>query len=542
MKNAVIYARFSSHAQNEQSIEGQLKECYAFAERSGLRIVHEYIDRALTGTTDKRPEFLQMIEDSKRKGFQFVVVYQLDRFARNRYDSATYKAKLKKNGVRVLSSKENITDDASGILIEGVLESMAEYYSAELSQKIKRGIAISASKCKFFGGKVPLGYKIDEKKDYVINEETAPIVRRMFEMLAGGYNYAQIARYMNERGIPTATGGKWGKNSFNSIFSNRRYLGKYIFHGEEIDGGIPQLIDDGLFADVQKVLEKYAAAPSRGKAKVEYLLSDKLICGKCGNKMTGISSTSKSKKIHHYYKCVGVTKSVCDKRTIRKQFIEDEIIAAIVGNGTEQNPHGVLTDEFIDTIAAETYMLIQAEHNDSEIKRLESLVADNQKAINNLMQALMLGKIADTILAQIEKLESENKELNDTIESEKALQINYTYADIRKWLQHFRTLDYSKTKNRKDLIDTFIYRVLLYDDKMKVIFNLKGEQQNELLLNLIFPDYPDGNGDTGENGAKEKETDNSVSNSEGCAYTPVMVGNEGLEPPTFSTSRRHSPS
>ena len=277
MKNAVIYARFSSHAQNEQSIEGQLKECYAFAERSGLRIVHEYIDRALTGTTDKRPEFLQMIEDSKRKGFQFVVVYQLDRFARNRYDSATYKAKLKKNGVRVLSAKENITDDASGILIEGVLESMAEYYSAELSQKIKRGIAISASKCKFFGCKVPLGYKIDEKKDYVINEETAPIVKRMFEMLAGGYNYAQIARYMNERGIPTATGGKWGKNSFNSIFSNRRYLGKYIFHGEEIDGGIPQLIDDGLFADVQKVLEKYAAAPSRGKAKVEYLLSDNVL-------------------------------------------------------------------------------------------------------------------------------------------------------------------------------------------------------------------------------------------------------------------------
>ncbi len=530
MKNAVIYARFSSHAQNEQSIEGQLKECYAFAERSGLRIVHEYIDRALTGTTDKRPEFLQMIEDSKRKGFQFVVVYQLDRFARNRYDSATYKAKLKKNGVRVLSAKENITDDASGILIEGVLESMAEYYSAELSQKIKRGIAISASKCKFFGGKVPLGYKIDEKKDYVINEETAPIVKRMFEMLAGGYNYALIARYMNERGIPTATGGKWGKNSFNSIFSNRRYLGKYIFHGEEIDGGIPQLIDDGLFADVQKVLEKYAAAPSRGKAKVEYLLSDKLICGKCGNKMTGISSTSKSKKIHHYYKCVGVTKSVCDKRTIRKQFIEDEIVYAIVGNGTEQNPHGILTDEFIDTISAETYMLIQAERNDSEIKRLESLVADNQKAINNLMQALMLGKIADTILAQIEKLESENKELNDTIESEKALQINYSYADIRKWLQHFRTLDYSKTKNRKDLIDTFIYRVLLYDDKMKVIFNLKGEQQNELLLNLIFPDYPDGNDGENENSAKEKETANAISLSAGCAYTPVMVELTGVEP------------
>ena len=389
--------------------------------------------RALTGTTDKRPEFLQMIEDSKRKGFQFVVVYQLDRFARNRYDSATYKAKLKKNGVRVLSAKENITDDA---------------------------------------------------------------------------------------------GGKWNKSSFHRIFSNRRYLGKYIFHDEEIDGGMPRIIDDELFAEAQKILEKYAAAPSRGKAKVEYLLSEKLLCGKCGHKMTGISSTSKSKKIHHYYKCVGTTKGVCDKRTIRKQFIEDEIVYAIVGNGTEQNPHGVLTDDFIDMVAAETYMLIQEERNDSEIKRLESLVADNQKAINNLMQALMLGKIADTILAQIERLESENKELNDTIESEKALQINYTYADIRKWLQHFRTLDYSKTKNRKDLIDTFIHKVLLFDDKMKVLFHLKSGQQNELLLNLIFPGT-DGNDGENENSAKEKEVDISTSNSDvnaGCAYTSRVVG------------------
>lgn len=140
MVNVVIYARFSSHSQTEQSIEGQLKECYEFAKRNDYNVIAEYIDRALTGTTDKRPEFLRMIEDSKKKAFKYVLVYQLDRFARNRYDSATYKAKLKKNGVRVLSAKENITEDASGILVEGVLESMAEYYSVELSQKIKRGM------------------------------------------------------------------------------------------------------------------------------------------------------------------------------------------------------------------------------------------------------------------------------------------------------------------------------------------------------------------------------------------------------------------
>ena len=200
--------------------------------------------------------------------------------------------------------------------------------------------------------------------------------------------------------------------------------------------------------------------------------------------------------------------------------------------GTSDSPYfcSISPLIFYERIAAETYLLIQSEQNDTEIKQLENLVAENQKAINNLMQALMLGKIADTILSQIEKLENENKELQDTIANEKAMQINYSYADIRKWLSHFRTLDYSKTKNRKDLIDTFIYRVILYDDKMKVLFHLKGGQQGELLLNLLFPDYPDGHGDDGEIAQKvpenEKETDKAVSNSDinaECAYTSRLV-------------------
>ena len=136
----VIYARFSSHSQTEQSIEGQLRECYEFAKRNDYVVVNEYIDRAISGMTDNRPAFLQMIEDSKKKEFEYVLVYQLDRFARSRYDSANYKAKLKKNGVRVLSARENISDDASGVLMESVLEGITEYYSKELGQKVKRGI------------------------------------------------------------------------------------------------------------------------------------------------------------------------------------------------------------------------------------------------------------------------------------------------------------------------------------------------------------------------------------------------------------------
>ena len=106
----VIYARYSSHAQTEQSIEGQLKFCYEFARRNNYTIIEEYIDRAVSGKTDNRPAFQRMIDDSKKKQFQYVLVYQLDRFARNRYDSATNKAKLKKNGVRVISVRESHTD------------------------------------------------------------------------------------------------------------------------------------------------------------------------------------------------------------------------------------------------------------------------------------------------------------------------------------------------------------------------------------------------------------------------------------------------
>ena len=155
--NVVIYARFSSHSQTEQSIEGQLKVCHEYAAAHNYNIAGEYIDRAQSGTTDNRAAFQQMIADSDHHTFEGVLVYQLDRFAQNRYDSAINKTKLKKNGVRVLSAKDNITDDASGILVEGVLESMAEYYSAELAQKIHRGMEINAQKCLSNGSNPGLG-------------------------------------------------------------------------------------------------------------------------------------------------------------------------------------------------------------------------------------------------------------------------------------------------------------------------------------------------------------------------------------------------
>lgn len=139
--NAVIYARYSSYNQTQSSIEGQLKACYEYAKLNDFTVIGEYVDLAIAGTNDNREQFQKMIKDSKRKKFQAVIVYQLDRFARNIYDSAMYKYKLKENGVRVFLAKENISDDASGILMESILEGMMEYYSIELGKKAKKVIA-----------------------------------------------------------------------------------------------------------------------------------------------------------------------------------------------------------------------------------------------------------------------------------------------------------------------------------------------------------------------------------------------------------------
>ena len=184
--NIVIYARYSSHSQSEQSIEGQLQTCYDYARANGHIIVAEYIDRAQSGVNDSRTEFQRMIADSDKHTFEAVLVYQLDRFARNRYDSAINKAKLKKNGVRVISARENITDDASGILVEGVLESMAEYFSAELSQKIRRGMNINAQKCLSNGSNPGLGFSVDAERRFHIDLAGAEIVKEIFEQYVAG--------------------------------------------------------------------------------------------------------------------------------------------------------------------------------------------------------------------------------------------------------------------------------------------------------------------------------------------------------------------
>lgn len=264
--NAVLYLRYSSDKQNEQSIEGQKRVCEAFCEKNGYSILSIYIDRAKSASkdTEKRIQFQQMIKDSAKKRFEAVVVYKLDRFARDRYDSAIYKSRLKKNGVRVVSATENISTEPEGIILESVLEGMAEFYSRELSQKVTRGMHETALKANYTGGGVPLGYKVEDKK-LIIDERTADIVREAFSLYAAGATISDICSIFAEKGYKSTRGSAFTSHSFTRMLRNEKYIGTYFYKEVKIENAIPAIVDKGIFEMVQKRLKKMHQPPREEK-------------------------------------------------------------------------------------------------------------------------------------------------------------------------------------------------------------------------------------------------------------------------------------
>ena len=253
MKRAVFYGRYSSDRQTEQSIEGQRRVCEEFAKAEQIQIVGEYIDRATSGTsTEHREQFQKMLKDSKNGGWDYVLVYKLDRFARSRYDSAISKQQLKKNGVKVLSATERITDSPEGILIEGLLESMDEYFSRELSRKCKRGIRESIIKGHNFGGRVLYGYDRKDKR-FVINEEQAVNVRRIFKSYLSGCTIQSIADQLNADGYRTNYGNEFKRYTVSDILHNDKYTGIHYIDGIEEPETCPAIISQTTFAYLRTV-------------------------------------------------------------------------------------------------------------------------------------------------------------------------------------------------------------------------------------------------------------------------------------------------
>ena len=462
---AVIYARYSSDSQREESIEGQLRECTAFAEKNGITILRHYIDRAFSAKTDNRPEFQAMIKDSSKKLFDMIIVWKLDRFARNRYDSARYKAQLKKNGVKVVSATETISDGAEGILLESMLEGMAEYYSADLAEKAVRGMTENALKCKYNGGTHPLGYVIDSEQYFQIDPLTAPFVLEAFKRYDEGATMTQIRDWLNEKGIKNTRRQEMTYNSIQHMLNNRRYIGEYSYREVIIPDGIPAIVPKDLFDRVQEKMAKNKKAPARHKAEDDYLLTTKLFCGYCGAYLCGESGTSRTGLVHHYYKCVSVKKkrAECHKKPVKKQWIEDLVV--------DETMKMVMDDKAIEAIVS---MLMELQNRESSSLPLyEKELKDTEAAIDNMLNAIQQGIFNKSTKARLDELEAAKDELENMIACEKLAKPKITEEQMMFWLHRFRKLDVSKKEHRQMLIDTFVNAIYLYDDKMLITFNYK---------------------------------------------------------------------
>lgn len=470
---AVIYARYSSHMQREESIDSQIRECKDFAEKNNLIVIGEYCDHALSGKTDKRPQFQKMIKDAERGQFDAVIMYTLDRFARNRYDSAIYKARLKRHGVHIYYAKQPMPDTPEGIILESVLEGYAEYYSENLSRNIKRGHKENALKGLAPSKHAPLGYITTEDKRYKIDPVGAKTVREIFEMYAEGISAKKIIDYCNSQGYKTSRGRPFQRTSLGTILRNVNYIGTYNYCGVVIPDHIPPIVSKELFEKVQSMLKHNATAKAKGKAKEDYLLTTKVFCGHCGERMVGESGMSQNGTVYHYYKCANRKRGgKCDKKAEKKEWLENFVVKHIVDT--------VLTDDVIDMIA--TRVLEQIEKDFSDTSLLDSLkihLADTEKKIANIIKAIEDGIQSDSLQNRLHDLEESKHDIEYQIAKEEKKKPPLTREHIVFWLNSFKGGSTEDDEYKRRLIDTLLNSIYIYDlpdgdRKFVFTFNITG--------------------------------------------------------------------
>lgn len=460
-QKAVIYARFSSDKQTEQSIEGQVRVCKKFADDNNMSIVDTYVDRAISGRTDHRPAFQKMLKDSASKSFDFVIVYKLDRFARNRYDSAINKATLKKNGVKLLSAVENITDSPEGIILESMLEGMAEYYSVELAQKVKRGQYETLQKKRFLGGSVPYGYKIVNKQ-FAINDTQTEIVKEIFNKYSNGTRIKDIVNWLNSLHILNNTGTPFTKSTITHILNNKKYIGIFTYNNTEYKNYLPAIIDEQTFDNVQSLMN---IKHRNKKSKTTYALSGKLYCGHCGSLMTGETGTSHTGMVYNYYKCFGKKKhSKCDKKNIAKNYIEKYVATTALKIILAPTVRKKIIEK-----------IIEIQNNNQEESILENLEAQKKELKQqqkNIVNAIKNGFIDITLKDELGNINCKLTDIETKIaEYQLHIPTKLTYEQIDFWFSQFENADMTDDRVVQNIIDTFIRKVILYDNKITIVCN-----------------------------------------------------------------------
>lgn len=462
---AVIYARYSSSAQKDESIEQQIEACKDYAQRNGIHIVAVYADRAMSGRTDRRPEFQKMLRHAENGEFTIVLAYKSNRIARNMLNALAHEEKLARLGITVSYVKEEFGDNAAGRFALRTMMNLNQFFSESLSEDVKRGMEDNARQCRV-NGQLPLGYKKGSDGKYEIDEKTAPIVREVFKRIADGEIQSSIADDLNTRKILTAAGKPWGKGSFHTMLHNERYVGVYIYGDIRIENGIPSIIDRELFERAQRRVEtmKTLVKSRRRRPDVEYLLTGKLFCGYCKSAMTGSSGTGKSGNMYYYYRCHNqAVAKTCNKKAVSKEHIEQMVVQTIRDY--------VLQDEVIEQIADLLMLYKQKVEDSSELGYLEDRLKESKAASKNIMKAIEAGIFNKTTNGRLQELEQEQAELVEQINEEMRHLPRMTRKDVIYWLESFRTGDINDVQYRKKLIQNFLRAVYLYDDHIKITFD-----------------------------------------------------------------------
>lgn len=469
--NAVIYARYSSNQQTENSIDGQLRECGKYAEMHGYNIIGTYIDRAISGTTDNRPDFQRMIEDAKKQQFAFIIVYRFDRFARNRFDSAIYKKQLSQVGVRVLSTAESVGEGDEGIILESIYEAMDEAYSRRLSTITVRGLKEAAMKGKWMGANIPLGYTVVD--GYLqIDPRSAEIVRQIYNMYADGKTKTQIAKSLNEKGYKTSSNKPFQKSSLDGILRNQKYVGIDVYMG--IVRECPQIIERELFDKVQNLLKSNARQYGRKVEQNFYALSGKLYCGECGSLMTGDAGTSRNGERHTYYTCHNRKKyKNCKKKSERQDFLEWYIC--------EQTLKYILTPMRIEAIAEKIERMAKEDVENNGLAEAEKRKEQIDRELDKCVDSLLNTQNTAVIKKINEKADALQKELADVETTIAKIKLTSEYTinkeNVVRYLESFKNGDLFDGDFRQRLINTLIQSIYLFDDKIVIYFNVTGAKQ-----------------------------------------------------------------
>lgn len=491
--NAVAYARYSSDGQRDESIDAQVRAIKDFAEREGYVLQKVYADRGISGTTDNREEFQRMIDDAKSGEFRTAIVHKLDGFARNRADSAIYRKVLEKYGVKLVSVLENFDDSPEAVLLQSVIEGYNEYFSKNLRREVMKGLKENALSCRFTGGRPLLGYDINkETMRYEINELEAEAVKLIFKMYLQGEGYSAIINELNRCGFKTKKGNSFGKNSLYDLLRNEKYTGVYIYNrcscpdetGKfnrhalkpedeviRIEGGMPQIISKEDFEKVQRKMDERKHKAAANKAKVEYLLSGKIVCGECGSTYTGNARRSKGCTYISYTCTKKNGKEKCKNPGIRRDVLEKMILESLSEKVFDKGILPSIISKYNDFALTKNKEFILMKN------QLENRIAETDKGINNIVN-LVVSTGSAALAEKLKELEAEKAQLEISLkEAERKLsEMTVDEAQLKKaFSKAKRLLKSGSLKNRKAIVQQYVRQVVIYPDRIEVEFNIIGD-------------------------------------------------------------------